>query len=71
MEGSVTSAPSAPIPAIDPEAYYELELTAPVIFGGRQHSPMHRVIIKGSAFPAFKDATIKVTKLPPGAEGKL
>jgi hypothetical protein len=56
---------------IDPEAYYDIKLAKPVVYMGRQHSPMHRVIIKGSAWHAFNDSVISAVKLAPGAERQL
>ena len=63
-----TPSPEQPI---DQEAYYEVMLSKSVMYGGRQHSPMHRTIIKGIAWPQFKDAIISSRKIPPGDEGKL
>jgi hypothetical protein len=68
-----TAAPvaHAALSTVDPEAYYDVKLAIPVLYLGHQHSPMHRVIIKGTAWPSFKDAVISATKLAPGAETRL
>lgn len=56
---------------IDPDAYYDLKLAFPVEYGGRRHSPAHRIIVKGSELDSFKNAIVTATKLPSGAEAKI
>ena len=65
------TAPAVPAAPVDPEAYYEVTLSRSVRYGGHEHSPSDRVVIKGVAWPIFKDAIIASRKLSPGSEGQL
>jgi len=61
----------APSTTLDPNSYYDVQLSKVVVVGATHHSPGHRVIIKGDMWPLFKDAVTSAVKLPPGAETRL